>query len=386
MKDRQLRIAVVGGGPGGLVLTRMLHRHGIPVTVFERDQSRTVRGQGGSLDMHAETGQYALRSCGLEGEFERVARYEDQGSRLYNKFGKLMFDEVEGGEGDRPEVDRGQLRTILLDSFPEETVRWNHALSTAVQLEDGSYSLQFENGAAEYFDLVVGADGAWSRVRPLVSDARPEYTGVTFIESGIDDVDALHPEVAALVGRGKAFALGECKGVLAQRNSNAHIRIYAGLRIEEDWIVNGSLDLSSTEATRAALLAMYPGWSESVLELIRCSEWFTPRPLYALPIGHNWKNRDGVTLLGDAAHLMSPFSGEGANLAMRDGADLALALIEEPDWHEAVRRFEAVMLPRAAEAAAGAMEGVQGAFAEDALDHVLDHVREVELHHMERRV
>ena len=79
-----------------------------------------------------------------------------------------------------------------------------------------------------------------------------------------------------------------------------------------------------------------------------------------------------MTLLGDAAHLMSPFSGEGANLAMRDAADLALAIVHAvqtgADLDEAVAAFEHVMCVRAQEAAIGAAEGVRQAFSNDAIN------------------
>jgi 2-polyprenyl-6-methoxyphenol hydroxylase-like FAD-dependent oxidoreductase len=230
----------------------------------------------------------------------------------------LIDDDVT--EKNRPEADRGQLRQMLLDSLPSDAVRWNHELSAIHAQDDATYDLVFRNGISSRFDLVAGADGAWSRVRPIVSQARPIYSGVAFVELGIDDADERQPELARLVGRGLTFFLGESKALIAHRDANAHLGVYAALRAPEDWIEKGGLDTSSPDAMKRSLAGHFDGWSESLLELIyRSGDRMTARAIHALPVGHRWEHRPGVTLLGDAAHLMSPFGGDGANLAMQDG-------------------------------------------------------------------
>jgi 2-polyprenyl-6-methoxyphenol hydroxylase-like FAD-dependent oxidoreductase len=376
------RIAIIGAGPAGLTLARILHLGGIPTTIFEREEHALARPQGGTLDLHVESGQLALRRANLHDEFLRIARYEDQGSRLYDKTGTLLFAEDDAEDGERPEVDRTALREILLASIPSDTIRWNHNLREVRPRDDGAYDLIFENGTEGPFDLLVGADGSWSKVRPLVSPYRPQYSGITFIEFGIDDVDTRHPALAKFVGRGKMDALGDGKGLIAQRNGNAHIRGYAVFRVPADWPA-AIFDFASPAAARARLVAEFEGWAPEMLDLIRASnDHIVPRPIYALPVGHQWQNRVGITLLGDAAHVMSPFGGEGVNAAMLDAAELGRHLLEYSDWKAAVKAYEAEMFVRVVEPAEQAAEAVATELSHVGLELTLQHLREhVNAHH-----
>ncbi|KJC49841.1 salicylate hydroxylase [Bradyrhizobium sp. LTSP849] len=352
------RIAIIGAGPGGLTLARILHCAGIAASVFEKEAHALERPQGGTLDLHAEDGQLALKRAGLEAEFRRIARYEDQGSRLYDKHGTLLFADDDATDSDRPEVDRTALREILLASLPGGAVRWGHALREVRPASDGTFTLQFETTTEGPFDLVVGADGTWSRVRSLVSAYEPQYTGITFIEFGIDDADTNHPALAALVGRGKLGAEGDGRGMIVQRNANAHLRGYAIFRVPADWAAR-TFDFTSPYAVRTRLIAEFEGWAPDLLDIIRASnDSLAARSIHALPVGHHWPNRTGLTLLGDAAHVMSPFGGDGVNMAMLDGAELGRLLIEHDDWRVGVSSYERDMFVRVTGPATHAAEAV----------------------------
>ncbi|MFI5671696.1 FAD-dependent oxidoreductase [Streptomyces sp. NPDC051704] len=377
------RIAIIGAGPGGLVCARILQRHGVAATVYDQDASRSARDQGGTLDMHADSGRRALREAGLLDEFQAWARPEGGQMRLAGRDGRVLLDAAPPGpdagadtEDGNPEIDRGRLRDLLLDSLEPDTVRWGHKLAHVEPLAGGVHRLYFAGGATTDADLVVGADGAWSKVRRRLSDAAPVYTGVTFVETGLDHADSRHPVLAALTGDGTMMALDDNRGFIAQRNSHHHIRVYVGMRTDEHWYRNAGLDLADEGAVRDALLKEFTGWGPDLLRFITDTDTgYTNRPLYALPVPHTWRHTPGVTLLGDAAHLMSPFSGMGANLAMLDGADLARALTDSTaTTDEAVRAYEDLLLPRSAAAAEGAAEGIAGAFAPDSAAQVLAHM------------
>lgn len=369
------RIAIIGAGPGGLTLARILHLHGIAATVFEREEHALSRPQGGTLDLHLESGQLALRKAGLEAEFRRIARYDDQGGRLYDKSANLLFSDEDADDGERPEVDRTALRQVLLDSLPTDIIRWGQAIRDVRQRDDGAYDLLTDDGSTGMFDLVVGADGAWSRVRPLVSAYKPQYSGLTFIEFGIDDVDARHPAISKLVGRGKIGVEGDSRGMIVQRNANAHLRGYAIFRVPLDW-AEKTFDFSSPVSARTRLAAEFDGWARELVALIHASnEQIVSRPIYALPVGHHWQNRPGITLIGDAAHVMSPFGGEGVNAAMLDAAELARHLIEDSDWKRAVKLYELAMFSRIVEPAEQAAEAAATELSHIGLELTLQHVQ-----------
>ncbi|MET7689533.1 NAD(P)/FAD-dependent oxidoreductase [Streptomyces sp. NPDC005483] len=337
-------IAVIGGGPAGLTFARVLHRHGYPVAVLERDPAPDARPPGGTLDLHEGLGQLALDKAGLLTEFQALSRPEGQAMRILDTDGTVLRDwSPRPDDRANPEIDRGHLRDLMLGPLD---VQWGREVTQVVPGKDREGALvRFADGRQETFDLVIGADGAWSRTRPAVSPVIPHYTGVTSFETSLDDVDTRHPDLARLIGDGSVAVYGVNRSLTAQRNSGGHVKVYAKFRAPLDW--NANLDMADVEAVRSSVAALFDGWAAPVLDLLRHGTSFIHRPLYVLPVSHTWTHVPGVTLLGDAAHLMPPL-GAGANLAMLEGAELAESLANGPgDLDEAVRAFEERMWARA---------------------------------------
>jgi 2-polyprenyl-6-methoxyphenol hydroxylase-like FAD-dependent oxidoreductase len=343
-------IAIIGAGLGGLTLARVLHVHGIRCTVYEGDAGPDVRPQGGMLDIHEENGQRALQAAGLYAGFTRLIHAGGQATRVLAPDGTLLFGQDDDGTGGRPEVPRAALRRMLLEALPAGTVQWGRKLVSATPIGAGRHALAFADGSGATGDLLVGADGAWSKVRPLLSDALPVYIGTTFVETWLFDADTRHPAAAAAVGAGALFALAPGKGIFAHREPGGVLHAYIAVNRAQAW----SLDLEG--AGRAAALAHvaaeFTGWAPSLTALIADAERDPVfRRLHALPAAHRWAPVPGATLLGDAAHLMMP-SGEGANLAMLDGAELGQAIAAHPgDVAAALAAYEAALFPRSALAA-----------------------------------
>ncbi|MEU9478940.1 FAD-dependent monooxygenase [Streptomyces sp. NPDC048191] len=365
-------IAVVGAGLGGLALARVLHVHGIRTTVFDLDPSAAARTQGGMLDIHDDSGQEALRAAGLHEEFLQRVHHGGQAQRVLDRHATVRLAEDDDDSRGRPEIDRGDLRALLLGSLPEGTVRWGARVTGARPLGDGRHEVDLADGSSFTTDLLVGADGAWSRIRPLLSPAEPSYTGMSFVEADLLEADVRHPASAAVVGGGMLFALGAGRGFLAHRETDGSLHVYAAVEAPEDWL--DGIDFGDTEAAKAAVLKEFDGWDESLRALVADADGpLVPRRIHALPVGHRWARVPGVTLLGDAAHLMSPFAGEGANLALLDGAELALALAAHPgDTDAALAAYEDRMFRRAEVSAAESAHNAVVLFRTDAPQGVLD--------------
>ncbi|SDN02766.1 FAD-dependent oxidoreductase [Actinacidiphila guanduensis] len=347
-------VTIIGAGLGGLTLARVLHVHGIESAVYEAEPSPAARAQGGMLDIHTGTGQPALAAAGLTEEFRGIVLPGREATRLLASDGTVLLDEPDDGTGTRPEAQRGELRRILLDALPPGTVHWGRKAAGVRALGGGRHEVAFTDGTTVTTGLLVGADGAWSRVRPLLSPATPAYTGVSFVETFLFDAATRHPAAAKAVGAGGMAATAPGQGIQAHHESGGTLHTYVALARPQEWFA--ALDFGDPAAAAARIAREFDGWAPELTALITDGD--TPpvlRPLHTLPPRHRWQRVPGVTLLGDAAHLMPP-SGEGANLAMYDGAALGTALAAHPgDTEAALAAYEQELFPRSAAAAEDAL-------------------------------
>ncbi|MFG2818685.1 FAD-dependent oxidoreductase [Kitasatospora sp. NPDC048365] len=338
-------VTIIGAGLGGLTLARVLHVHGIPAEVHEAEASPAARAQGGMLDIHDYNGQTAIEAAGLTAEFRAIVLDGRQATRALGQDGTVLFEMDDDGTGGRPEAQRADLRRMLLDALPAGTVRWGRKATGARSLADGRHEVQFADGSALTTDLLVGADGAWSRIRPLLSAATPAYAGTSFVETYLFDADTRHPAAARAVGGGSMFAPAPDRTITAHRERGDTLHAYVSLTRPLEWF--DGIDFTDPAAAATRVAAEFDGWAPELTALITDTD--TPpvlRPHYALPEGHRWERTPGVTLIGDAAHLQAP-DGEGANWAMCDGAELALALAAHPDDPEAgLASYEQAMFTR----------------------------------------
>lgn len=348
--NKQEPVTIIGAGMGGLILARVLYLNHIPVVIYEGEASANVRTQGGKLDIHERDGQIALEMANLTEAFQAIIQDGGEASRVINQEGRILLDNPDDGTHGRPEVLRGDLRDILLNALPDNMIQWNKKLKSVTTLSEGYYEMSFEDGTTTTTHMLVGADGAFSKVRPILSEAQPEYTGVASVETYLYNVDEKYSDTAAMVGDGAMYALAPGKGLQAHREPNQVIHTYVTLQRSKEWF--NQINFNDTQHVIKHIESEFDGWPESLTALINQTERQPVlRKVYALPIGHRWNSMKGVTLIGDAAHLMPP-AGEGANLAMYDGAMLGQAIANHPnDINQAIASYEKDMFPRSEKAA-----------------------------------
>jgi 2-polyprenyl-6-methoxyphenol hydroxylase-like FAD-dependent oxidoreductase len=389
------RIAIIGAGPGGLTLARILQHNGMHCTIFELDQDRSTRDQGGIVDLHPESGQLALREAVLFEDFQKHALPAAEAMKLIKSDGRIFWDEndmknVETGHSrNRPEIDRAKLRDILLDSIQPDSIQWNRKLIRveSTNVPEVKYNLHFADGLELGFDLVVGADGAWSKVRPLLTDQLPFYSGITVLDLKATEVSVKRPWLSNFTGRGSCFMFDEGRALVCQQNGNDTIRVYAAVRQPEKWVKDCGIDWEQQDLAREIFTERYFGDCHDDIKrviAIEASDGLIPRPLWMLPVGLKWSPRPGVTLLGDAAHLMTPFAGVGVNVALADALGLARALLKrkdsfEADLHgslaDALQEYEGPMFECARENMEKTWVGLQHHFSTNGIDERVGRLR-----------
>ncbi len=369
-------IAIVGGGPGGLTLARLLQVKGVPITVYERDENEYVRVQGATLDLHEESGLKALAQAGLTEAFKTHYRPGADHMRIVDKKATIHMDEAITNDKElfRPEIDRGPLRQILLDSLKPGTVIWDSHFKSMTP-EGMGWRLQFYNGTTAYADVVIAADGAHSKIRPLITSIRPFYSGITIVEGVVYDSAQTVPTIHDLLQGGKIFALSDSKTLIVSSKGDGSVVFYTGCKTHEFWYKTSGIDFTNTSEVTSWFKTEFPDWSPLWTELFEKAEpRFIPRPQYCMPTNQQWEALPNLTMIGDAAHLMPPYAGEGVNMAMLDALELAEALTDESfqNTEAAIAFYEENMCKRAGEVAQVTLDQTESMHSSDGLNQMLD--------------
>jgi len=380
MKLQDKKIAIVGGGPGGLTLARLLQLKGADVKVYERDADKNARVQGSPLDLHDDSGLAALVKAGLLDEFKNNFMPGADRKKIMNEQAEVLLSDhetkAEENFGDphfRPEIDRGALRKILLASLQPGTVAWDSHFISMEPQNDG-WLLHFKNGGPVYADIVVAADGSNSKIRPYITDIKAFYSGIIMLEGNIYDAANTAPNITALLNGGKIMAFGNEKDILMGQKANGEIGFYASFRAGAYWAADSGLNFSDRTQILGWFKTAYPEWSSLWHELFEQAALpFIPRPIYCMPLDQDWEALPNLTMIGDAAHVMPPFAGEGVNMAMRDALELSecLASDQYPTLLEAIASYEMNMRERAAVVAKESLDNGDRMHSEKALASML---------------
>jgi 2-polyprenyl-6-methoxyphenol hydroxylase-like FAD-dependent oxidoreductase len=369
------KIAIVGGGPGGLTLARLLQLKGAKVKVYERDINRYVRVQGATLDLHFESGLKAIEEAGLMDAFKANYRPDNDRYRVTDKMGTIFYDdhkkESTGDFGDRlfrPEIDRGPLRDILLDSLQPDTVVWE---SHIVSLESisNTWKIIFQNGNTATADIVIGADGANSKIRPFVTSIKSFYSGITFLVGNIPDSEKKTPKLHTLLKGGKISAMDDSKTLFLSAKGDDSLDFYIGWKVDVNWSKESGIDLKNSKQVLEWFKKEFANWDSIWLELFEHEQThLIPWPLYSMPLDQHWETQPNITLLGDAAHLLPP-NGEGVNLAMLDALELSEALTsgKHTDLKSAIAYYEKQMFARFVEEGKVTLEMTDWMYSADGL-------------------
>jgi 2-polyprenyl-6-methoxyphenol hydroxylase-like FAD-dependent oxidoreductase len=376
------KIAIIGGGPGGLTLARLLQMKGANVKVYERDYSSEARVQGAIVDLHFGSGLRAIEEAGLLDTFKTHYMPGADRYRILDKHATIRYDEHNesseisfGDEHFRPEIDRGALRKILLNALEPGTVIWDCQFMS-MELVDHEWKLECKNGTTAHADIVIGSDGARSTIRPYVTDIVPRYCGVTIVVGEVDSPETECPAIYELVGMANMSAFGDDKIISIQPRGDGGLTFYVSAKQPESWVKTSGINFTDPAAVNAAFARLFEGWDPLFFTLFKACTHFTPRPLHCIPLDQTWEAKPNITLIGDAAHIMPP-SGEGVNLAMLDAVELCECLTSHDfdDLQTAIAAYEKSMRARAAKEAGDALEMREWMHTEGAMEKMIELIR-----------
>jgi 2-polyprenyl-6-methoxyphenol hydroxylase-like FAD-dependent oxidoreductase len=325
------RALVIGGGIGGLCAALALRQAGMEVHVFEAVQEMQVVGAGITVWSNAVR---ALQQLGLSDALQKIgmpAVYRVIYSWRGELLSKIQVDQLANGLGAAIlMVHRADLQSILLQAFGETNLHLKSRCKSFTQDEKGVYA-QFEDGREIEGDLLVAADGIHSTARAQLFGEKPlRYTGYATWRGIAPLEDKLIPVGTSSETWGRGRRIGLIPLSDGQMYWFTGLNMHAGERKDD-----------SPEQKKQLMCDLFHGWHEpieAVLEATPAAKIIRADVYELEPLPHWCKGR--VTLLGDAAHAMTPNMGQGACQAIEDAVVLGLCLKEECNIPMALRTYE----------------------------------------------
>ena len=345
MSDKH--IAIIGAGIGGMTAAVTLAKKGVKVSIFEQAPELSEVGAGLTITPNATKGlmylglEKQMKEVGMAHSQQGVRHFEtgemivplERGEKMLEKYGAYQF-----------QAHRADVHDVLIDELKlhnSNTIYTNHELIDLNE-KNNSVELVFSNNETYEVDFVIGADGNRSAVRKIIlGDDDPQFAGYVAWRGlvpvellGEDDFDECGS--SAFIAPGRVFARYLVR--------NGELYNYVAFLATDEWAEEGWAIPSKVDI----VMDIFSDYNQQVKNIIAAtpaSDLFKWGIFAREPVS-KWSTKN-ITLLGDAAHPLEPFMGQGASLAIEDGVVLGRIIEDSESSDEIVSRYEAARIERA---------------------------------------